>query len=165
MSGPCDLCNQPVLEGEPRFGGMGDGGKSGAPFGFSRHYRCHTDRFGKPASTSVWEDLRSIQTANGTLRVPRRTILKPRVLKGPDSQSENATREWRQLGPAISEMGRRRIEIECPFCFATFWAYVWSLYGGGKRCPNCRAFHTGKGLAQPLEGNEDLTCDPATPGA
>lgn len=53
-------------------------------------------------------------------------------------------------------MGRRRIEIECPFCWATFWAYVWSLAGGGKKCPNCGAMHTSYGSAHPLEGNETL---------
>lgn len=41
----------------------------------------------------------------------------------------------------ISEMGRTRVLIECPFCIGRFWAYVWSLSGSGKRCPHCRAWH------------------------
>lgn len=41
----------------------------------------------------------------------------------------------------VSEAGRTRIEIECPFCREQFWAYVWSLAGSGKRCPKCKALH------------------------
>lgn len=41
----------------------------------------------------------------------------------------------------FSEMGRSRILIECPFCGETFWAYVWSLAGCGKKCPRCGAKH------------------------
>lgn len=40
-----------------------------------------------------------------------------------------------------SRMGRSTITIRCPFCATQFEAFVWSLAGGGKRCPTCRAFH------------------------
>lgn len=42
----------------------------------------------------------------------------------------------------ISEFGRSRRLIECPFCHEKFWAYTWSLAGSGKKCPRCKAFHT-----------------------
>jgi hypothetical protein len=80
----------------------------------------------------------------------------PKVRKGPDNRSPNAQRQWEGTGRAVSEFGRRRIEVECPFCFEQFWAFVWSLAGGGKRCPNCRAMFGSTGLASPIEGNEDL---------
>ncbi len=43
----------------------------------------------------------------------------------------------------ISESGRSRILIECPFCETETWAYIWSLSGGGKKCPKkkCGAIH------------------------
>jgi hypothetical protein len=155
----CDLCNKPVEPGEPRFGGVGDGGKKGSPLGYERHWACHVERFGRPPSTSITAELGAIGSAFGRTaakKPPRRPVLRPLVTKGPDNRSPNAAREWRHLGRVISEMGRRRIEIECPFCFEQFWAFVWSLSGGGKRCPNCRAMHTSHGTAHPLEGNEDL---------
>lgn len=40
-----------------------------------------------------------------------------------------------------SQMGKTRILIACPFCQGTFWAYVWSLAGSGKRCEHCGAWH------------------------
>lgn len=148
----CDLCEKSIEPGEPRFGGQGDGGRQGAIAGKGRHWSCHVARFGKPGDgTSNFDN--APREARRT-RVQR--LLRPKVLRGPDNRSANARREWQALR-AISEMGRRRIEIECPFCFLRFWAYVWSLAGGGKRCPNCRAMFTSFGVAWPLEGNEDLT--------
>ena len=40
-----------------------------------------------------------------------------------------------------SEMGRSSIDIICPFCKTEFVAYIWSLCGGGKKCPSCGAMH------------------------
>lgn len=57
-----------------------------------------------------------------------------------------------------SAMGRTRILIECPFCQAEVWAYVWSLCGGGKRC-DCRAMLTGRG-AYSKEQWADLSAVP-----
>lgn len=31
--------------------------------------------------------------------------------------------------------------VQCPFCGTRVKAYVWSLAGSGKKCPNCRAVH------------------------
>lgn len=149
----CDLCNEPVVQGQGQFGGRGNGDRAGPPPGKLRHWDCHVARYGRPMSAA--DVLASRPRSSRPVR-PARCVLTPRVLKGPDNRSDNARRDWRALGPAISEMGRRRIEIECPFCFETFWAFVWSLAGGGKRCPNCRAMHTSYGFAYPLEGNEDL---------
>jgi len=34
-----------------------------------------------------------------------------------------------------------RCLITCPFCETDVIAYVWSLAGGGKKCPTCGALH------------------------
>lgn len=47
----------------------------------------------------------------------------------------------------ISEFGRSRSEIECPFCGELFWAHWWSISGGGKKCPECGAKHNSYGTA------------------
>jgi hypothetical protein len=87
---------------------------------------------------------------------PRRPVKKSLANpKGPYNRSPNAAREFRTFG-VRHEMGRKRVEVECPFCFARFWAYVWSLFGGGKRCTNCGAMHASHGSAYPVEGNEEL---------
>ena len=51
----------------------------------------------------------------------------------------------------VSEFGRTRILIECPFCNSHFWAFVWSLRGSGKKCVNCGALHSGWGVAFPTK--------------
>lgn len=45
------------------------------------------------------------------------------------------------MSPGVSEMGRSTVFVTCPFCGRRTEAYVWSLAGSGKRCPNpeCRA--------------------------
>lgn len=162
MSGPCDLCGTTILAGEPRRGGAGDGGESGARFGFSRHWSCHVERFGHRESpllaTKRPAEALGLSPARPRKR-PLQPVLAPKVLRGPYNLSPNATREWKPTGGLISEMGRRRIEVECPFCFATFWAFLWSLAGSGKRCSNCGALHYSSGVASPIEGNEDLASD------
>lgn len=45
----------------------------------------------------------------------------------------------------ISEVGRRKSLITCPFCYGPFYAYHWSLAGSGKKCPDCGALHTWMG--------------------
>jgi len=52
----------------------------------------------------------------------------------------------------VSEHGKTRILIECPFCHTRFWGYVWSIKGSGKKCVACGALHTGKGIAHPVIG-------------
>lgn len=146
----CDLCERPVEPGQPRFGGMGDGGQSGAPIGKDRHYSCHVERYGRQTSTLPREE------APRSPARPRQAVKTPRATKGPLNRSPNAARDWRATGRVVSQMGRRRIEIECPFCLATFWAFVWSLAGGGKKCPTCGALHVSFGSAHPIEGNEAL---------
>jgi len=42
----------------------------------------------------------------------------------------------------ISEMGRTRHLIRCPYCGEEVWAYIWSMAGHGKKCPKCKAIHT-----------------------
>jgi len=41
----------------------------------------------------------------------------------------------------VSEVGKTRILIVCPFCDEEVWAYKWSLAGSGKKCPQCGAKH------------------------
>jgi hypothetical protein len=158
----CDLCGKPVEDGQPRRGGNGDGGKTGAPLGFARHYSCHVERYGRSPSTSLQPEIQALRKALGA--PPAEPLGEgPKAVKRslvPSSgstynRSENAARVWRNLR-RLSEMGHTRIEIECPFCFARFWANVWSLSGGGKKCPNCGSMHASFGNAYPLMGNEDL---------
>ena len=35
--------------------------------------------------------------------------------------------------------GKSYYVVECGFCKGDFDAYKWSLRGGGKRCPHCKA--------------------------
>lgn len=69
--------------------------------------------------------------------------------------SENAAREF-TVRQRRSEMGKSRVLIECPFCSTQFWAYIWSISGGGKKCENksCGAMHASFGMAYPVSGNE-----------
>lgn len=45
-----------------------------------------------------------------------------------------------------AEFGTANVQIRCPFCGTVTKAYVWSLTGGGKKCPGCGAIHTGHGM-------------------
>ncbi len=58
-----------------------------------------------------------------------------------------------QLG--FATMGRSPIYIDCPFCELTTDAYLWSLYGSGKRCSTdqCGAIFGGRGSAYNLKEN------------
>ena len=38
-----------------------------------------------------------------------------------------------------NEFGRVADNVTCPFCLTVVLCYRWSRYGGGKRCPGCRA--------------------------
>lgn len=71
------------------------------------------------------------------------------------NMSENAQREFKVLRRQ-SAMGRSKVEIECPFCGTRFWAFIWSISGGGKKCENkaCGAMHTSFGIARPVSGRE-----------
>ena len=71
------------------------------------------------------------------------------------NRSENAQREFKVLRRR-SQMGRSCVEIGCPFCGTRFWAYIWSISGGGKKCENnaCGALHVGSGVAYPVAGRE-----------
>lgn len=72
------------------------------------------------------------------------------------NRSDNAAREFKVLRHR-SEMGKSRVEIECPFCRTRFWAFIWSISGGGKRCENkeCGAKHASFGVAYPVVGREE----------
>jgi hypothetical protein len=147
----CDICGEDVLPGQPRRG------PPPGP-GLERHWSCHVEKHGQPEPLATVSPSLLVQKVGRVRHVDAPAVRRPLVSpKGKDyNRSPNAMREWRHTGRVISEMGRRRIRIECPFCFAHFWAFVWSLSGGGKKCPNCGAMHTSVGLAIPLTGNEDL---------
>lgn len=73
------------------------------------------------------------------------------------NRSDNAKRRFTVLERRW-QMGKSRIFIECPFCGTRFWAYLWSLAGGGKKCENkkCGAKHSSWGDAFPVVGRENL---------
>lgn len=50
-----------------------------------------------------------------------------------------------------SEMGRSRVMIRCPFCHTSFWAFIWSISGSGKKCEGCGAMHGSMGVAYPVK--------------
>ncbi len=56
------------------------------------------------------------------------------------------------------QAGRSFIVIECPFCVNDVETYLWSLAGGGKRCPWCGAMlsHYGKAYKKPKEKTNDI---------
>lgn len=140
MPGDCDLCGKPIVSGEPRYG-AGPG---------NRHWACHVIEHGEP-STASFAVARSL-----TMGPPPKPVLTPKVRGGAYNRSANAGRDFVVL-ERLREMGKTRVHIECPFCFARFWAYVWSISGGGKKCPNCGAIHGSFGVAYPTTGNEDLS--------
>lgn len=45
----------------------------------------------------------------------------------------------------VESPSSRVIYFNCPFCATEVKAYVWSLCGGGKRCPSCSAMFGGSG--------------------
>ncbi len=47
-----------------------------------------------------------------------------------------------------SAFGRSTVTIRCPFCGHSVEAFVWSLWGSGKRCTTCRALFDGHGNAR-----------------
>jgi Zn finger protein HypA/HybF involved in hydrogenase expression len=55
-----------------------------------------------------------------------------------------------------SVFGKSTCVIECPYCGTEVTAYIWSLSGSGKRCPKCKAIHTGMGVtAKKIEKEVD----------
>lgn len=55
------------------------------------------------------------------------------------------------LTQVYSRVGRTRVDIDCPYCQRTVTAFLWSLSGGGKRCP-CGAIFGSRGTAYKLKG-------------
>lgn len=56
-----------------------------------------------------------------------------------DDQPESRSHE--RSGSVGNRNGRSWCYIVCPFCQTRCRAYVWSLAGGGKKCPDCGALH------------------------
>jgi len=57
----------------------------------------------------------------------------------------------------VAQFGRAHFTLECPFCFKRVTAYVWSLAGGGKKCPDCGAIHTSFGSFPLINKSKDDT--------
>lgn len=39
------------------------------------------------------------------------------------------------MGGPWPEMGRTRMDVQCPYCARVLTVYLWSFAGSGKRCP------------------------------
>ncbi len=61
-----------------------------------------------------------------------------KLVKIPIDQAES--RPYTIHAEIAEPNGRSFIRFVCPFCGERIKAYVWSLHGGGKRCPRCRAY-------------------------
>jgi hypothetical protein len=57
-----------------------------------------------------------------------------------------AERRDHERSATTSAFGRSCCYITCPFCHERIKAYIWSLAGGGKRCP-CGALHGSLGAS------------------
>jgi hypothetical protein len=145
MTKVCDICNLPAEPMQGLYGAQGRGDHTGAKFGERRHYQCHIDKYGRHRFDALTRPIERL----------RQPMKKPNVTKGDYNRSDNASRSFKMFD-VISEMGKRRGSIDCPFCNFRFTAYVWSIAGGGKKCPNCGAMHGSFGQAYPINGNEDL---------
>ena len=78
-----------------------------------------------------------------------------RLVKIPIDQAES--RPFAVYAEIAEPNGRSYIRFVCPFCGERIKAYVWSFYGGGKRCPHCRAYFmakTGKGYRDLVPARE-----------
>lgn len=61
-------------------------------------------------------------------------------------------REWTVGSHSSRPNGRSCLHVSCPFCLKGMTIYIWSLRGGGKRCPNdeCGALLVSGGAAYRL---------------
>jgi hypothetical protein len=63
-----------------------------------------------------------------------------KTIKGKEYLITEEYRQYESFGYR-SRFGNSSKEIKCPFCFRVVTAYIWSLYGCGKRC-DCGAIHS-----------------------
>jgi len=59
-----------------------------------------------------------------------------------DDRKAAEKREHKSTCRNSKQAGKSSYWITCPFCDKEVIAYVWSIAGGGKRCPNCGAMHS-----------------------
>jgi hypothetical protein len=62
----------------------------------------------------------------------------PRIVNGCEVLDHAGVYNYR------AEFGRANGLLDCPFCGTTCRVYIWSLAGGGKKCPGCGAVHGGR---------------------
>lgn len=68
-----------------------------------------------------------------------------KYLKTTYNDARNVERRPHESHSYASAIGRSSVLIDCPFCEHTTVAFLWSLSGCGKRCPECGAMHTAGG--------------------
>lgn len=59
-------------------------------------------------------------------------------------------KRWIEFGAVetysyIPAFGKSTAYAVCPFCHKNVLIYVWSFYGGGKKCPTCESLLTVQG--------------------
>lgn len=79
---------------------------------------------------------------------------------------------WADVGGGLTEkkehtrsstshrFGRTSFNVTCPFCGSMVTAYLWSLSGGGKRCPGCGGLHDALGFTHKLREVFGVNSDP-----
>ena len=73
-------------------------------------------------------------------------MVKRKPIKFEDTRGDNVTtRQYQTHRVGLEHTSSNTIYFNCPFCEDEIKAYVWSLCGGGKRCPGCGALFGGHG--------------------
>jgi len=71
---------------------------------------------------------------------------KPITFADRHNDDHNVTiRKYTVHRAGLEHTSSNTIYFDCPFCENEVKAYVWSLCGGGKRCPSCKALFGGFG--------------------
>lgn len=66
---------------------------------------------------------------------------------------DSKARSYEITGSGMKPPSSKWINIKCPFCSGVVRAYLWSLWGGGKKC-SCGSKHSAWGQTTPPLGKE-----------